>query len=312
MPFEIIEQLSIIPFWLLIAILSYFLFAVVSLGDKYLLSGLPDPKVYSFYAGILGSLVFILIPFVSFSIPQIREALLSLASGAFSIIALYFLFTGLKKFDVSRTIPAIGGFVPILTFLFLFLFSGGKEFLSIKDTFAFLFLIFGSVVITYNKNIKFSLNSLIISILAAFFFALHFVLSKYVYLEQSFWSGFIMMRFGALITAFLFLFAKDVRREVFSKRVSFDKKTGTFFVLNQGGGAGAFILQHFSIFLAGPSYVSVIAALSGIQYAFLFILSFLLSVKFPWVIKEEIGKGIVFMKIFAIILIIIGLIILNV
>ena len=50
--------------WLIIAILAYFLFAFVSLGDKYLLKGAPEPKTYTFYVGLFSIVVLILIPFV--------------------------------------------------------------------------------------------------------------------------------------------------------------------------------------------------------------------------------------------------------
>ncbi len=296
--------------WLTIALLSYFLLAVVSLGDKYLLSGDPKPKTYSFYVGLLGILTFLLVPFVDFAIPSIKEILISFLSGFFSIIALFFLFSALKKFEASRIIPAIGGLVPIFTFFLLFLFSGAL--LEVKDTLAFLLLVLGSVVITYKKKTSFSKSSLLFASLSALFFALHFSLSKYIYLEQPFWSAFIVMRGGAFLTSLAFLLSKEVREEVFTKQSSFSRKTGLFFLLNQGAGALAFILQHFSIYLAGVSYVSIIMALQGSQYGFLFILSIFLSYNLPWAIKEEAEKTTILQKSFAILLIIIGLIFLNI
>jgi len=52
--------------WLTLIILAYFLFAIVALGDKYLLKGPPNPKIYTFYVGVLGILALFLIPFVGF------------------------------------------------------------------------------------------------------------------------------------------------------------------------------------------------------------------------------------------------------
>ncbi len=298
--------------WLIIAIFSYFILAIVSLGDKYLLSGPPNPKVYSFYVGILGSLTFLIIPFVDFSFSDLRGTFLALMSGVFSIFSLYFLFKGLEKFEASRIVPSIGGLVPLFTFLLLLFVSRGQEGLESTVFAAFIFLVLGSVIITYNKKLKISLDSFIISSISALFFALHFVSSKYVYLDQPFWNGFITMRIGALFIALLFIFSKSVRKELFSGGdSSFDKKTGTIFLLNQTGGAGAYILQHFAIYLAGVSYVSIIMALSGIQYAFLFIFALLLSSKMPFVIREEINKEIILQKTLAIILIMLGLVLIN-
>ena len=297
--------------WLIIALISYFILGAVSLGDKFLLSGKPNPKVYAFYVGLLGGLVFLLIPFVGFYIPTFAQIILSLVSGAFSIFALYFLFKGLEYFEASRIVPAMGGLIPVFTLSLFFIFSKGKEFLNFTDNFAFILLVLGSVVITYEKNVKISFASLLISFIAALFFAFHFVLSKYIYLEQPFWNGFIIMRIGAFITALFFVFTKDVRKELFFKKPSFNKKTGSFFILNQTAGAGAFILQHFAVYLAGISYVSIVMALQGAQYVFIFIFSLLLSIKAPWVIKEDINKNILFQKTLAILFIFSGLIILN-
>lgn len=293
--------------WLITILSAYLILAAVSLGDKYLLSGKPEPKVYSFYVGLLGSLAFLLIPFVDFSVPGFNQIVLSLISGAFSIFALYFLFSGLKKFEASRVIPAIGGLVPVFTFLLTFVFF--KE--ELKDIPAFILFVLGSVLITYNKKAKIPLKSLLVSSVAAIFFASHFILSKHIYLEQSFWSGFILMRAGAIIVSFFLVFTKEVRKEIFLRKPSFDKKTGSFFLLNQGAGAGAFVLQHFAVYLAAPVYLPIIAALQGTQYVFLFIFTILLSFKAPWIIKEETGKGILFQKALAIFLIILGFICLK-
>src|SRR4030042_2893583 len=174
--------------WLIIAILSYFLFAIVSLGDKHFLTGPPNPKNYSFYVGILGGLVFILIPFVGFSVPDIYLILLCFLAGAVYIFALLGLYEGLEKFEASRIIPAIGAVSPIFIFILIFFFTGGEKIFSPKEIIAFILLISGGFYITREKESKVSFNSLKISILAAFLFALFFFLTKYIYIMLPFWT----------------------------------------------------------------------------------------------------------------------------
>ncbi len=113
--------------WLLIAVLSYFFFAIVSLGDKYLLLGRPNPKIYVFYAGILGILAVILAPFVGFFVPESSLILLCLFVGAIYIFSLWGIFEGLEKYEASRIIPAIGGLSSFFVLIFGYFFSGGKE-----------------------------------------------------------------------------------------------------------------------------------------------------------------------------------------
>ncbi len=296
--------------WLITAILSYFFFAIVSAGDKYLLTGHPNPKIYTFYVGVLGILALFVIPFIGFSIPNLYEIILCFSAGAIFIFALLGLFAGLKKFEASRIIPAIGGISPLFIFALTYFFSGKEEILRSWDLLAFFILILGSVLISIEPAKKISFESFKISIITAFFLALLFVLTKYVYLIMPFWTGFIWIRIGAFLTALFFIFVKEVRSEIFAGKFTFNKKTGFIFILNQGIGAIAFILQNWAIALAGLAYLSVISALQGIQYAFLFIFIILFSLRLPKFLKEEISKKIIFQKIIAILFIGAGLVIL--
>ena len=74
--------------WLIAAIFSSLILAVVFLVDKYLLAGpIPGPKVYTFYVGILGISVLFLIPFVGFYVPGIEQIALSFCAGIIFIWA---------------------------------------------------------------------------------------------------------------------------------------------------------------------------------------------------------------------------------
>lgn len=292
--------------WLIVVIISYFLFSLVSLGDKYILAGPPRPKIYSFGVGILGISSLALIPFVGFSLPALEEILLCFLAGGINIFALLALYQGLEKFEASRIIPAIGGFLPLFTFLLVYLFSGGKETLGLWEILAFLFLVLGSVFVSRKPGEKVSFRSFRLSVLAAFLFALYFVLIKFIFLVQPFWNGFIWIRIGAFLTALFFIFSKEVREGIIFRRFSFNKKTGVLFVLNQGLGAGAVILQSWAVALAGLAYLSIINALQGIQYVFLFVFAALFSKVF----KEKVSSRAVFQKIIAILIIGAGLAIL--
>jgi len=294
--------------WLVIIILSYLLFALAALGDRYLLLGPPNSKTYSFYVGVLQILVLVLIPFVGFSIPGLLPILFCLLTGAMYIFALLGLFEGLENFEASRIIPAIGGFLPLFTVGLTYLFSGEKELLGIREMLPFILLVMGSIFISYNPEKKISFKSLQISAITAFLFSLVFVLTKHVYLMLPFWTGFIWIRIGIFLIALFFLFFEDIRKEIFSPKFTFNKKILILFLGTQGVGAGASILQNWAVALAGFAYLSIINALQGLQYSFLFILVLLISLKSPKVLKEEISKRILFQKIFAILLIGLGII----
>ncbi|HHE76405.1 MAG TPA: DMT family transporter [Candidatus Parcubacteria bacterium] len=310
--------------WLIIAIISYFFLAVVYLFDKYLLgSGIPNPKIFVFYVGFLGGLAVFIAPFVNFFIPDIWQIFLSLLSGIFLVYGLFWFYSALRKFEASRVISTIGGLSPIMTFGLVYLFSRGKEILSFHQTIAFVLLVIGSVLIVLKKQKLVSLESFGVSMVAAFLFSLSFVISKYVYIAQPFWNAFIWMRIGGVLAAFTFIFSPEVRKEIFSKlnltglKAGSNKgrkktKTAIIFIASQAMGAGASILQNVAIAIAPLSAISIINALQGVQYVFLLFFTTFLSVKFPEIIKEEISKEIIFQKLFAILLICLGLFILAI
>ena len=104
----------------------------------------------------------------------------------------------------------------------------------------------------------------------------------------------------------------EIKKEIFKKRERFPKKTAIIFLLNQVAGAGANILQQWAIALAPLIFVPVIQALIGTQYAFLFVFSLILSLKFPQILKEEISRKVIFQKVVAILLIAGGLLLLAI
>ena len=307
--------------WLTIAISAYFILAVVFLVDKYLLTeAIPNPRVYAFYVGALGISVLVLAPFVGFYVPGISQLILGVLSGMVFIYGLFWLYKSLQLFEPSRVVPAIGGLTPLFVFGLIYILTLGQETFSLKELTAFILLVLGSILITVKKEKITNLKSLKFSALTAFLLALSFVLIKYVYLAQPFWNGFIWRGIGGFLMAIcFFIFFPDVKKEIFGKiklrqneasgvereGSAADKpiKTVIIFLSNQIAGAGATILHNWAIALAPLIYVPFVNALQGTQYAFLFILAVILSLKFPRMLKEEISQEVILQKIIAILLI---------
>lgn len=290
--------------WLSAALISYLILAIVFLIDKHLLTGsVSSPKVYAFYSGIWGLSILLIIPFVGFSVPQSSQIILSFLAGIFFIHGLFWFYKALQLFEPSRIVPTIGGLLPLFTAGLAYIISRGQETLSQSDFLAFILLISGSVLIACERSKKISLKSFRISVIAALFFAFHFVLAKYVYLRQPFWSGYIWIRIGAFFAALYFLlFSADVKEEIFKQGKIIPRSAGLYF-LGQGLGGGANILQNWAVALSPLAYVAFINALQGVQYAFLLIFTIFLSLKFPKILKEKISKAILIQKIIAILLI---------
>jgi len=296
--------------WLLITISAYFFLAISFFGDKFLLTGgIPNPKVYSFYVGILSIFVIIFIPF-GFFFPSPSQIFLAFLTGTLFLFGLYLYYSLIREFEVSRITPAIGGMIPILTFFFVYIFSRGEVAFSSKDIISFLLLTSGSVLIVIEKSKNIFGKSFIFSLGAAFYFALYFVLAKFIFTSLTFINGFIWIRFGGFLAALFFLFFKEVRLQVFNRPQGTGFKTTGIFIGNQIVGSSGAVLQNWAIALAPLVYVAFINALQGVQYGFLLIFTVLFSLKFPKILKEEISKETLSQKIIAILLISGGLMLL--
>lgn len=298
--------------WLTIAILAYLLFSVVFLVDKHILAGpIGNPRVLVFYVGILGALGILLIPFGLVYFPGMPILVLALFAGGIRILATYLYFYALDHCEVSRVTTAIGATQPIFSFWLAWVLSGGQATLDVWELAAFALLVVGSVIVVFEKSFL-TIKTLRMTVAASFLFSLSFILSKLVYDGQPFISAFVLMGFGSLIAALFFLGFSDVRKTLLHLKISSraraksSKSTALFFT-NQSLGAAAFILQNMAIALAPLAFVAVINALAGVQYAFLFILTVVISTYFPKVIKEKISPTILLQKLIAIAFILFGL-----
>jgi hypothetical protein len=105
--------------WLIITLVTYFTLAIVYLIDKHLLtSNISDPKIYTIYVSILVLFIIFLAPFTHFYLPSFNLLMLCFAAGISFTACLYFFYTGVQRFEVSRIVPAIGALKPNINYYF--------------------------------------------------------------------------------------------------------------------------------------------------------------------------------------------------
>lgn len=292
--------------WIILAILAYFLNAIVSVVDKILVSKkIPDPIVYSFYVGILSITALLLAPF-GFCLPPPNIIIVALLSGIIFLFALVFLFKALFKGEASRVFTVVGAATPVFLLLFSFLFLGER--LRPWQIISFLFLLIGGVLIGLDrKKLLPKITIFRLPIVSALLFAISFTLTKFVFLSQPFFTGFIWTRLGSFLAALLFLIPKGIRKRILKINKKTREKISFIFLGNKTLAGISFILLNGAIFKGSATLVN---GLQGIQYGFIFILTLLISQKLPKFLKEKISSNIIIQKILAIFLIIVGLLIL--
>jgi drug/metabolite transporter (DMT)-like permease len=292
--------------WLLIIILAYFFFSLANLGDKLVLAGQPRPRPYTFFVGLLSGLVFFVIPFVNPGYPD-SIALFWIGFSAITYLAgLYTMYSALEKFDVSRVMTTIGATQPVFVLILGWFFFGATV-MSKTSILAFILLLAGSVIISFEKTQKATGKYLMITLFSSLIFSFNYIFQKIVFLKTGFWQGFIWIGILTFLFALFFLIGRRNREEIFAKRGVLSRKTWPIFIFSQTSGGVANILQAVAIFLAPVAFLPIVNSLRGIQYVFLFLLVMFLSIFFPKILKEKISKKIIIQKTTSIILIVAGL-----
>ncbi len=275
--------------WLLAIIFAYLFFSLSSFGDKVILSQKIKPKLYTFYIGISSILVVLALPFIGFALPPAGAWVWVILEAFAFMLAIYSMFSALEKFDVSRVMPAIGGLQPIFILLMTVSFWGAKA-LAGMDLLAFLLLLSGSIIISFEKRLAITRHYLMLVVFSALMFSADYLFSKMVFGAMPFLRGLVWMNLARFCIAAPFLLGGQFRRQVFTKQPSINPKTGAMFFFTQGAGAIGYFLQGLAISLAPVSQLALVNSLRGLQYVFLFLITLGTSFFIPGLLKENISK----------------------
>ncbi len=297
---------------ILFLIVAYFFISLAALTDKFLLSkALPHPVVYAFLICLFGGVAFVFIPF-GFNIPDtLQEWVANIIAGVGAAYALYFLFTGLHKSEISRVFTSSGALTSVFTFGLSFIFLGER--LSAIQIIGFTSLVVGGILISleFGKS-NVGRKGLWYSVLAAMCFAASYTATKHIYSAQGFFSGFVWIRIFAILGAFTFLLKKQNREVIVHsfKEHAPARKLKNQLVLFGGQFASAigFLVLNYVISLTSASLA---LAAQGLQYLFLLVFTTVISVYLPRFIKERINPTILIQKSVAIFFIIGGLVALS-
>jgi len=289
--------------WILFSILSAAIWAIVNTVDKYVLTKLVrKPVIPLMILGIIGLISsFSVYLFHGFSYLSYFNIALAFAAGILYVIGVLFYFKAVKIEEISRIIPLLylsPLFVSILAAVFL-----GEIFTPVKYSGIFL-LIIGAIFISSKNFIKISFGKAFwFMIVTSLTFSLNAVITKYLLDFVDFWTIFSYIRIGAffaLIPIFCFSF-----KDLISTVREHGKKTVILISLNEVFALFAVILITIAM---TKGYVTLVNALSSIQPFFVLSIAVILSVFYPKILKEEIDKKTVLIKLIAITLMFVGVI----
>lgn len=296
--------------WFLLAVAAYAIMACSQVIDKVFLDKIfRDSRAYAVFVGLAGGVVFVALPWTN-AVPSLSYWLLALIAGALFIAALFPFLSALQDDEATRVIPLAGAIVPLATTFLERVFLR----LELQPTAyaGIFFLIVGSVLLTASRRLAPRRSRLAAAkaVFAGVLFAASFVLSKYVYTQADFWTGFVWMRAGGVLAGLSLIMASQaVRAEISRLFDTVRPKIFGFYALNQAFAASGFALQNAAIYL---SAASVVAAMQGVQYVFVMVFVLLFARFKPALLQEKITREVVLEKLTATACLITGLALLAV
>lgn len=315
--------------WLVIAVSSYFINAGVYIADKFLLSKKIHSSItYAFYVGIWSIFNFVILLFAPW-FPGGKELVIDISAGVLFLATLIFWYKALHQSEATRVVPIVGALVPVFSLILSHFFLGDS--LGKKELLAFFILIAGGVLVSI-KNTKVHLYDQVVSrvkdvfgnilgeihaeyrptrrlifnsLISAFFFAVYYVLMKYIYINQPFIGGFVWSRLGTFLGVLFMLLIPAWRDLIAKYRQEGDAPRNlSLFLFVRFFAAVAFIMLNWAISLGN---VAMVNSLQGAQFLFLILLVLIFSYKFPDILQEELGKGVIVQKIIGVMLVSTGL-----
>lgn len=288
--------------WFVYSLLAALFWATASMLDKYVLSKwVKKPIVSTMIFGIIGLLASIMIYFVKgYSQMSSLNIFLSFIGGLAYVLATILYFEAVKIEEISR-ISALAYFSQLFITIFAAVFL--KEIFTSTIYAGVLLLLAGAILISSKDITKIRPGKAFwLMILSSAMIAVVAVLTKYLLNYADFWTIFSYTRgigtFIALIPVFYLKYPEliELVREHGKKAVGAISISGVFTML------GSFVIT----IAASTGPVTLVNAISMTRPFFVLAFATLLSIYYPKILSEELGKSTILLKVAATILMFIG------
>jgi len=296
--------------WFLVALIGYFLLALVFVLDKFILTkSVGSPVVYTFYSTIFLFAALLAWPFGVEVLQSSLDWFMALCSGLGFGFGLWAMFIAVKKGEASHINPFIGAIITIATYGFSYVLLG--ESLSSVQLVGMGVLLIATFLLSLEKSRKHTgfHSGYMWAIVAGILFAISHVAAKFLYEVYPFVTAFVWTRATTGIVGLVCMLYPSVRKTFKTSKKKTKKKAyakrhaALIVVINKGLGVVGVILVQYAIAIGS---VTLVNAMAGLQYALMFVLIFVLTKLAPKVFKEYFTRRELIVETFAILLVIIG------
>lgn len=293
--------------WFIVAIIGYALLAVVFILDKFIVTKSVKPVVYAFYSTIFMFGAVLALPFFGWGLLVGIDWLWAVVSGVAFGFGMWTLFVAVKQGEATHINPFAGAMVTIFSYALGFYYL--QEKLNTWQILGIVILVVASLLLSLEKSKKHSgiYMGFFWAILSGLLFAVSHITAKYLYGIYPFWDAFIWTRATTGLVGLFLLIFPSVRKS-FHKQNKDAKTYGKrhaigIVVFNKLLSVGAIVLIQYAIAIGSATLV---LAMSGLQYALMFVMIFLLTKFLPRVFKEYFTKRELLIETVAIILVLVG------
>lgn len=304
--------------WLVLATVGQFLAAIVVFIDKYIVTNekvIPRPFVYAFYSclltgfwvviyflGYIPGLQDLHIPsFADIVKPSIQVVGMAFLTAYTFFMALVSLYDALRREEAVNVMPIVGAISALATLLLSYLFL--ETSLSTNFLWGIAILILGTTLVAQIIPDHYTLLTMVHS---GFFFGLHYITMKGLFLETSFADGFFWSRVCFVFFALSLLMVPTYYKKVVDQTKNTEQKTKTGLLVTFAkvlAGISAFLLLKAT----DVGNVTVVQALDGMKFVFILLITVFFSRMLPnSVTQTETRKVVVIRQVIYVIVITVG------
>lgn len=296
-------------YWFFIASFGYLLLAIVSVLDKFILDkSVPKPALYTFFSTIFMFGALLGYPFIE-SLSWFHWGIAVLSGSAFGF-GMWAMYISLVHGEASHIAPFIGAIVSVSTFI-----GGGiflKEILSSYQILGIFVLITASLLLSFEKTetSEGMHRGFLWAALSGVLFAVSHVSAKYIYTDYSFITGLVTTKATIGIVGLIALCVPSVWKSVITPSPKSHKKQAAavrfaapIVIADKVLGVLGVILIQYAISLGS---VTVVNAMSGLQYVCVFLLIYAFSMYSPRIFKEYFTRKEILIEVAALVLVVLG------
>jgi drug/metabolite transporter (DMT)-like permease len=223
---------------------------------------------------------------------QLPYAVFAMLVGVIPVFTFWFYSKALQVEEISRITPMFQ-FIPIFVVVLSMVFLG--EILSAQKYLGIALIVATSLLVAYRKSENGGVLSSAFKWMLPYcvIISVYNVFSKYLLAYLDSWSVYFWMMVGSFFAVLVMLGFSRPRKE-FSETVKRDGKRTFVSALTCEG--LYFLGTICSLFAMSGGYVSIVTALSGLQYFFVFLFMVALSLFAPQFLEEEIHRKAVVLK----------------